>query len=638
MSLSCAIEVIAICPLVFIQPKLKLPLIMDTSYSTKLILTNTKRCIVVSALFFSALLQSPAANAISEISISAERIEHAQGATKNTSLSADLRHVLPKFSLNSGFKAKSSPDWLQLKLNCTLTSNLASGRCGEGLIKGARLDLPFSLELDRLSLKDKPDISTTLTLNNASYSDEAGLHAAEKFNGKFKLALQSMTSGWAWQSQVDWLSGEVFWQPFYVAEGGHQLQASGTITDGLLNIDVAKLQVKNVGDLDVSGQLRLSDYQLLSLNGNAPNLDLAAAYPLLLKPMLDKSALSNIEVGGKAALQFYIKNAELKAFELDLHHIDIADINQKFAFYNINASLPWSYDEPKGVMVSFDSGELLNLPLAKTNIVATVNRYALTANNIRLPVLDGALSLSDVSAARIANQWYWHLRAKLEPISMADFSSRLSLPRMQGTASAEIPLVTYASGMLTTDGSVHLKLFNGTATVSQLVMQSPLGTTPKLNADIALRNLDLGALTRTFSFGAIEGKLDGDIKQLELQNWKPVKFDAVIQSSAGRYPRKISQRAVENISSLGGAGAAAAIQRSFLRFFEQFNYQAIGMSCKLRNDVCTMGGIASTPVGYVIVKGSGIPAITVMGYNQTVAWTDLLARIKRVTTGNTIIK
>ena len=145
-------------------------------------------------------------------------------------------------------------------------------------------------------------------------------------------------------------------------------------------------------------------------------------------------------------------------------------------------------------------------------------------------------------------------------------------------------------------------------------------------------------LNITFSFGAIEGKLDGDIKELELQNWKPVKFDAIIQSSAGRYPRKISQRAVENISSLGGAGAAAAIQRSFLRFFEQFNYQSIGLSCKLRNDVCAMGGIASTPAGYVIVKGSGIPAITVMGYNQTVAWTDLLARIKRVTTGNTIIK
>jgi hypothetical protein len=47
-----------------------------------------------------------------------------------------------------------------------------------------------------------------------------------------------------------------------------------------------------------------------------------------------------------------------------------------------------------------------------------------------------------------------------------------------------------------------------------------------------------------------------------------------------------------------------------------------------------MSGITSTPQGYVIVKGSGIPSITVMGYNQSVGWGELLARIKRVTDGN----
>jgi hypothetical protein len=206
---------------------------------------------------------------------------------------------------------------------------------------------------------------------------------------------------------------------------------------------------------------------------------------------------------------------------------------------------------------------------------------------------------------------------------------------MHGKASAEIPLVTYAAGLLTTDGSILLNVFDGTATVTELTMQTPLGITPKLNANIALRNLDLGVLTSTFSFGAIEGKLDGDIKNLELQNWKPVKFDAIVQSSPGKYPKKISQRAVENISALGGGGAAAAVQRSFLRFFEQFNYGKMGLSCRLRNDICEMGGVESTPQGYIIVKGSGIPAITVMGYNKTVGWSELLSRIKRVTDGNT---
>jgi hypothetical protein len=166
-------------------------------------------------------------------------------------------------------------------------------------------------------------------------------------------------------------------------------------------------------------------------------------------------------------------------------------------------------------------------------------------------------------------------------------------------------------------------------------MRDPLGIAPRLTGNMRFRNLDLGILTHTFSFGAMEGRLDGDVNNLELANWKPVKFDASFQSSPGNYRKKISQRAVENISSLGGAGAAAAVQRSVLRFFENFNYAKIGLSCKLRGDICEMGGIESTDGGYIIVKGSGIPSITVLGYNRTVGWGELLDRIKRVTSGNT---
>jgi hypothetical protein len=356
---------------------------------------------------------------------------------------------------------------------------------------------------------------------------------------------------------------------------------------------------------------------------------------MFFKPLLEKTAFANAEVSGVAAIKFEIKNTAPRLFELRLNDVDIADKNDKFAFYKVNANIPWDYDAARNVSFAYDSGALLNLPLGKTKIQAQVDRYSLTAPSIKLPILDGALNLTNISASRKADQWYWHLGAKLEPISMEDFSTHLKLPKMRGKASAEIPLVTYAAGLLTADGSILLNVFDGTATLTELTMQSPLGIAPKLNANIALRNLDLGVLTSTFSFGAIEGKLDGDIKDLELQNWKPVKFDAIVQSSPGKYPKKISQRAVENITALGGGGAAAAVQRSFLRFFEQFNYGKMGLSCRLRNDICEMGGVESTPQGYIIVKGSGIPAITVMGYNKTVGWSELLSRIKRVTDGNT---
>jgi hypothetical protein len=586
---------------------------------------------------FSLTLYSFSAQAISEISIKADHIEHPQGDAQDASLTLNLNQSKPTLNLKSALKQKADKDWVQVGLTCNVPKYLQAGQwdCAQGQLKTTRIDVPFSLQINRLFTKGTPDISADLQLKNASFSDEAGLHAAEKFTGSLNIAARQTGSGWVWQTMLDWQAGEVFWQPFYMASGGHRFVASGKLDGDLLTFDSSNLKIKNVGELDFNGQMRISDRQLISLNANLPDMDLATAYPLLFKPFLEKTAFNNAEIEGKVSLKVEVKNAELKSFDMRLNDVNIADNNQKFAFYKVNANIPWSYDERRNVSFGYESGELLNLPLGNTKIAAEVNRYALTAPNIRLPILDGALNLSDISAARIGGQWYWHLRAKLEPISMTDFSASLKLPRMQGQASAEIPLVTYAGGILTTDGSVQLNVFNGTATVTQLVMQNPLSKTPKLNADIALRGLDLGDLTRTFSFGSIEGKLDGDIKGLQMQNWKPVKFDAIVKSSPGKYPKKISQRAVENISALGGAGAAAAVQRSVLRFFEQFNYEKMGLSCKLRNDICQMGGIESTPQGYVIVKGRGIPAITVMGYNQTVSWAELISRIKRVTDGNT---
>lgn len=580
--------------------------------------------------------------AISQISISAGHIEHAQADVKNLTLKLNLDKPVLHLQASATFKPKTQNDWMQFKLDCglpqqqgKLDSAKAVADCQQGLLESPRLKLPFALKINQLNLVSTQHVNASLQLKNASFSDEAGLHAADKLGGLLMVDLQKTVNGWIWKTNIDWQSGELFWQPFYIANGGHQLAASGKFEAQLLSFDNAYIKVKDVAELDGAASFDFRSGRFNSLKINVPNLNLKTAYPIFFKPLLEKTAFAHAEVEGLASMKFEMDNSEPKAFELQLKDVDIADNNKKFALYKLNANIPWDYDVAKTIKLTYSGGELLNLPLGKTNIEALVDRYAFTAPLIELPILDGAFVLSNVSAARTGGQWYWHLSAKLTPIAMEDFSTALNLPRMKGKASAEIPLVTYVAGNLTTDGSLVLNVFNGTATVTQLIMQTPLGIAPKLNADISLRNLDLGVLTSTFSFGAIEGKLDGDIEDLELQNWKPVKFDAVVQSSPGRYPKKISQRAVENISALGGGGAAAAVQRSFLRFFKQFNYGKMGLSCRLRNDVCEMGGVESTPNGYIIVKGSGIPAITVMGYNQSVGWSELLARIKRVTEGNT---
>src|SRR5690606_29916728 len=134
------------------------------------------------------------------------------------------------------------------------------------------------------------------------------------------------------------------------------------------------------------------------------------------------------------------------------------------------------------------------------------------------------------------------------------------------------------------DGTLLFNVFDGTVEVGNLKLLNPMEPTSTLLADVEIRHLDLEQLTGAFSFGTMQGRVDAAVKNLELFDWKPVKFDATLKSSPGNYPRRISQAAVQGISSLGGSGAASAIQRSFLRVFEQFGYSEIGWSCSLSND------------------------------------------------------
>jgi len=577
------------------------------------------------------------AHAVSSISISIGQMEAPAGQARNVRLDVGLKGTQPSLGLKAQIKPAAEKTWTDAGFSCISLVNPQAGewRCLGGNLTAARIKGPFSLTFNSKKVKGDQQFSADLVLTEASFSDEAGLHAGEKVSGIVHAQALKKRDAWQWQADVDWQKGEVFWQPFYFASGGHRLKADGQYSPQLLAVEHAELTLKDVGSLHMSTRLSLPDNGIQALKIGTDNVDLAALYPMVLKPLLEKTSLNNLEMAGQAKFRLEMQDGDAKSFQLDLKNADIEDKSGAFALYKVNASIPWSYDDAKAVSLAYQGGQLLHLPLGAANIAAELNRYALTAPEIKLPILGAALTVSDVSAVWAADKWHWHLRASLAPVSMEDFSHALGWPTMQGKVAATIPLVTYSAERLTTDGDIQFNIFDGSMTISKLAMQSPLGEAPRLTGNMKLTNLDLGALTRTYSFGAIEGKLDGYVNNLELVNWKPVNFDAALYSSPGKYRKKISQRAVENISSLGGAGAAAAVQRSVLRFFENFNYSKLGLNCRLRGDLCEMGGVESTPQGYVIVKGSGIPSITVLGYNRQVSWGELLDRIKRVTDGNT---
>lgn len=485
-------------------------------------------------------------------------------------------------------------------------------------------------------------IETDLQLNDVAFADASGLHAADKLRGNFKVAARRAGDEWRWQGTVAWLSGEMFWQPLYL-RGGSLLTASGRYVGHRLGIEQAVLDVQDMGRVQFSADWDSQQNALLEGVLQGDGLALGSLFGVYAKPFLEKGALAESALYGHADVYAHYRDGGLQSLHLVLHDAGIADAAQRFALTGVNTDVDWQIDAASQAVVSFAGGALLGAPIGSGQWNVQMDGLEFNVPQAVLPILDGRLELHDFHLHRQASQscadckpvWHWQFGGLLAPISMERFSTAAGWPKMLGTLAGRIPRVSYDGNEISVDGALLFNVFDGTVVATQLKLADAFGRAPRLYGNLTMRNLDLDLLTRTFSFGNMQGRLDADVNNLMLQDWQPVRFEARLYSSAGRYPKKISQKAVQNISSLGGAGAAAALQRSYLSFFENFGYDRIGLSCVLRNGVCAMGGIAGENHGsYAIIRGGGIPAISVMGYNRAVSWDELVTRLKRVTQDN----
>ncbi len=477
-------------------------------------------------------------------------------------------------------------------------------------------------------------MNAQIEVDGLAFSDASGMHAGDKIKAGIRVTAGQRDREWQWQASADWMAGEVFWQPMYVTGSGQRLEAEGISSAEQTQVRRGELRMPAVGDAEFSGLWDHKTGSIISAGIRSSALKLGALYTQILKPFLAQTALGDMRMDGEATAALQMAQGRISAVDVHLKDVSLEDSNRRFAVFGMDGHIPWQQDAPTQAQITVKGGEVLRLPFGSFRLPLNLQGMHFAVDKLELPLLDGMLTISDFSAGLAADAWRWSFSGGLTPVSLVRFTQNLGLPTMHGSLSGVIPRVTYEKSTLTIDGALLFRVFDGTIVAKDVSLFDPFGKVPRMLADLDMRNLDLNLLTRTFSFGNITGRIDAQVAGLELTNWQPVKFDARVESSAGDYPRKISQTAVQNISALGGAGAAAAIQRSFLGFFEQFGYQKIGLKCKLRNYVCEMSGAEDAPQGYIIVKGGGIPAITVIGYNRHVSWQELIGRLKRIMQDN----
>jgi hypothetical protein len=351
---------------------------------------------------------------------------------------------------------------------------------------------------------------------------------------------------------------------------------------------------------------------------------------------LNDTALADLQLEGSVMAAIRWKQGRLAGIRLDLDDVSFDDREGRYGMAGLQGRVDWAAEDAKRHSdLRWRDGHLYRLPLGTGQIAAESAESELRLREPALiSVLDGELQIDDFELAFPAESpWGWRIDGILTPVSLPRLCQSLDWPEFAGKLSGVIPDVRYADGRLEVGGMLLVRAFDGDITLANLQLQQPLSTVPRLRVDARVDNIDLEALTGAFSFGRIEGRLDGRVDGLDMEAWRPVAFDAAFATPTGDTSRhRISQKAVDNISSIGGGGVGGVLSRSMLRFFDDFPYDKLGISCRLENGTCEMGGVAPATNGYYIVKGRFLPPrLDVIGFADRVNWRSLVAQLVAVT-------
>jgi hypothetical protein len=467
-------------------------------------------------------------------------------------------------------------------------------------------------------------------------------------------------AGWDFELRARSAAGQAYAEPWFTDLGQHPLeaQARGRLVDGAAAVELVAFEVAQSGVGRVSGRGRLDLGQgplVAALTAGIQDVDLATAVPLYVQPPLLSTAFKDLGGSGRVRGEVDLAGGLPTRIALELEDVGLSSASGGIAIEGLEGQVSWFDDATRNALaptvdsavfkslVGWRSAKLWGLEIGGAELpFTTTGRHFRLLDPVFIPVFDGGLAVETVRLRHAGTpQMYLRFDAELRPVSVALIGRALGWPEFSGSISGRIPGLELSDGFVTLGGNLEANVFDGTVTVRDLRLRDPLGQFPQMQASIDVDRLDLEQMTNTFEFGLITGRLSGRVDGLELFDWTPVRFDARFFSTPGdRTPRRISQRAVANLSSIGGGSGGsvtAALQSGFLQFFKTFRYRELGLSCRLANDVCTMDGVGPAPGGYYIVHGSGIPRIDVIASQRRVAWTRLVRQLGAMTAGGELV-
>ncbi len=477
------------------------------------------------------------------------------------------------------------------------------------------------------------------------FSNQESTSVGEDVAAKFSFKAHRIDQLWRSDISSTVFAGELYFDPIFIDANESPKDVYGEIAWEVHtnNIQLVPLHMEdqNAGHMKISTTFNIEEKKPIApIELNIEYAILPQAYKTYMQPFFLDTNLADLTTSGSLSGSVEIDDVNISDANFDLNRVSFIDKQKRFALLNLDGNIGWGerYIDTDYKM-EFESANIYKLRLGKTAFSFSNQGDSLKLNQVaNVPVLNGALNIESFIVSNPGkDDQSISLDLSLIPVSMAKLSSVFAWPELSGDLAGYAPNVTYKQGDLDVQGALLVRAFNGTTTIHNLRAHDLFSVTPKLFADIKIQNLNLGSLTETFSFGEITGKLNGYINNLQFVNWQPIQFDAWLGTPENDKSRhRISQKAVDNLTQIGN-GASNIFSKSFLRFFDSFGYDRLGIGCRLYNSICEMRGVANRDNGFYIVKGSGVPRIDIIGFTEKVSWPVLIARLKRVISTQDIV-
>lgn len=503
-----------------------------------------------------------------------------------------------------------------------------------------------SIKVDRLRVNplasaETPMLDAALTLRGLGYDNATGTIAAAGLSADAQISVTD-PFGLPRLAAVAKLSGgELLYDSVYVklpktpVDMAVQIQATGPEQWSITQLDWS-----DRGVLDFRAQAKLdlaADKWLPELKVRLSEITLAKAAERYGASWLATKGYAGLRLSGKLAGELEFDGGGMQRFALYADRISVDDAEGRFAIKTLNGAVDWTHGSVRpATSIAWNGLEFYRIPFGPATLPLASNNGAIElTRKVSIDVLGGKLNLEKLKLEPQSERGERYGAAiAIAGIEMSQLSERLGWPRFPGNLSGGIPDISLVGDTIKLDGGLNLYVFDGKIDISGVTLERPFGVAPSLGAGIYIRGLDLAPLTSAFEIAAVSGRLDGDIRNLQMVDWSPVSFDAWLRTKGGG---RMSYKVVKDVTSIGGGlgSITESLQDLAMKVVDTFGYKQFGIRCKLVDTVCAMGGIDAGTEGdsYTIVEGGGLPRISIVGHRRRVDWPTFVDRVLEAITG-----